>query len=181
MVNYLNSIVAGCKKRYVICGHPGTGKSVLLHKVAQAALERGFFVETYFCPLHPHKVEHVVVPELGLALTKSIEPHTYIPCREDRVVDMNCCLDDGIVEKHYPYIVRAQDEFSRLFSSSIYYIGQAKQYHDALEEFYAPNMDFEGIEKLRQTIVGRTLAYAREAESETGQNSGFGYGYGPGL
>jgi hypothetical protein len=94
---------------------------------------------------------------------------------------MNCCLDDGIVEKHYPYIVRAQDEFSRLFSSSIYYIGQAKQYHDALEEFYAPNMDFEGIEKLRQTIVGRTLAYAREAESETGQNSGFGYGYGPGL
>jgi hypothetical protein len=181
MVNYLNTIVVGCRKRHVICGHPGTGKSVLLHKVAQAALERGFYVETYFCPLHPLKVEHVVVPALGLALTKSIEPHTYIPCREDRVVDMNGCLDDGIVEKHYPYIVRAQDEFQKLFGSSIYYIGQAKQYHDALERYYAPNMDFKGIENLRKSIMDRILVYAREAESEPGEEPGFGYGYGPGI
>ena len=181
MVNYLNTIVVGCRKRHVICGHPGTGKSVLLHKVAQAALERGFYVETYFCPLHPLKVEHVVVPALGLALTKSIEPHTYIPCREDRVVDMNGCLDDGIVEKHYPYIVRAQDEFQKLFGSSIYYIGQAKQYHDALERYYAPNMDFKGIENLRKSIMDRILVYAREAESEPGEEPGYGYGYGPGI
>jgi len=120
------------------------------------------------------------VPELGLALTKSIEPHTYVPCQEDRLVDMNSCLDDDIVEKHYPYIVRAQDEFQRLFNSSIYYIGQAKQYHDALERYYAPNMDFRGIENLRQSIMERILEYAWEAESKSGALSGFGYGYGPG-
>lgn len=177
MVNYLNSIVAECKKRYAICGHPGTGKSVLLHKVAHAALERGFFVETYFCPLHPEKVEHVVVPELGLALTKSIEPHTYVPGQKDQIVDMNSCLDDSIIERHYLYIVRAQDEFLRLFDSGIYYIGQAKQYHDALERFYAPNMDFGGIEALRKTIMERILAYACEAEI----NGGLGYGYGLGV
>ncbi|MGI6163682.1 MAG: PRK06851 family protein [Bacillota bacterium] len=178
MVNYLNTIVAPCKKRYAICGHPGTGKSVLLQKVAWAALERGFYVETYFCPLHPEKVEHVVVPELGLALTKSIEPHTYVPGQKDIIVDMNNCLDDGVIEKHYPYIVRAQDEFQRLFESGIYYIGQAKQYHDALERFYAPNMDFGGIEALRKNIMERILVYAREVESAAGGNGGLGYGYG---
>ncbi len=164
MVNYLNSIVAPCKKRYAICGNPGTGKSVLLHKVAVAALERGFFVETYFCPLHPEKVEHVVVPGLGLALTKSIEPHTYVPGQKDVIVEMNSCLGDSVIEKHYPYIVRAQDEFQRLFDSGIYYIGQAKQYHDALERCYAPNMDFAGIEQLRNRIIERILGYARQVE-----------------
>ena len=91
---------------------------------------------------------------------------------------MNNCLDDGVIEKHYPYIVRAQDEFQRLFESGIYYIGQAKQYHDALERFYAPNMDFGGIEALRKNIMERILVYAREVESAAGGNGGLGYGYG---
>jgi len=155
MVNYLNTIVASCKKRYVIAGNPGTGKSYLLNKVAQAALERGLFVETYFCPLHPDKVEHLIVPELKLAFVKSIEPHTYIPGPTDIIIDMNQCLDDDVMEKHYPYIVRAQNEFERLFESAIYYIGQAKKYHDAMERCYTPYVDFSGIDKLRDIINER--------------------------
>ena len=42
MMNYLNTIVAPCSKRYVIEGDPGTGKSLLLEKVKKAALDRGF-------------------------------------------------------------------------------------------------------------------------------------------
>jgi len=168
MVNYLNTIVARCEKRYVIAGYPGTGKSFLLEKVAKATLERGFFVETYHCPLHPEKVEHVIVPDLKLALTKSIEPHTYVPVETDIIVDMNQCLNDDIVEKHYPYIVRAQEEFRRLFDSAIHYIGQAKQYHDAMEACYAPYMDFAGIDQLREKILSKILAYAREAEQAAG-------------
>lgn len=168
MVNYLNTIVVPCEKRYVITGYPGTGKSVLLEKVARTAQERGFFVEAYYCPLHPEKVEHVIVPELKLALTKSIEPHTYVPAETDIIVDMNECLDDDIIEKHYQYIVRAQEEFGKLFESAIYYIGQAKQYHDAMERCYAPNMDFAGIEQLRKKILEKILGYAREVEQAAG-------------
>ncbi len=180
MVNYLNTIVSPYKNRYVISGHPGTGKSVLLNKVAQAALTRGFYVETYFCPLHPDKVEHVVVPKLDLALTKSIEPHTYTPSTNDTIIDMNSCLNDSVIESHYPYIVRAREQFESLFKSGIYYIGQAKQYHDALEKFYAPNMDFEGIERLRKNIVKRILVYAGEIDVIAKTNGGLGFGYGEG-
>ena len=162
MANYLNTIVSPCEKRYVVTGYPGTGKSVLLEKVARAAQERGFFVEAYYCPLHPEKVEHVIVPNLRLALTKSIEPHTYKPRQTDIMIDMNECLDDNIVEKHYPYIVKGGEGFQGLFETAIYYIGQAKQYHDVLEGCYAPYMDFEGIRQLREEVLTRILGYAQE-------------------
>jgi len=164
MVNYLNTIVAPCRKRYVIQGDPGTGKSFLLEKVKRIAIERGFFTETYYCPLHPQKVEHVVIKDLGLALTKSIMPHEYIPGPNDIIVDMNECRDQDVLKAHQPQIDRAHDEFDRLFNLAIFYIGQAKQYHDAMERFYAPNMDFAGIDKLREKTLRRILRYAEEVQ-----------------
>jgi hypothetical protein len=168
MVNYLNTIVSPCKTRYVIQGEPGTGKSYLLEKVKRAALERGFFTEAYYCPMHPDKVEHVVVPGLGLAFTKSIAPHTYIPGPADKIIDMDECTDAAIVADHRPYADRARDEFERLFNLAIFYISQAKQYHDAMERCYAPNMDFGGINRLREKITQKILGYALEAESVAG-------------
>jgi hypothetical protein len=168
MVNYLNTIVSPCKTRFVIQGEPGTGKSYLLEKVKRAALERGFFTEAYYCPMHPDKVEHVVVPGLGLAFTKSIAPHTYIPGPADKIIDMDECTDAAIVADHRPYADRARDEFERLFNLAIFYISQAKQYHDAMERCYAPNMDFGGINRLREKITQKILGYALEAESVAG-------------
>jgi Mrp family chromosome partitioning ATPase len=164
MVNYLNTIVAPCSKRYVIEGDPGTGKSFLLEKVKIAALDRGFFTEVYYCPLHPGKVEHVIVRDLGLALTKSIEPHTYVPGPTDVIIDMNQCRDEGVLRAHQPQVERAREEFDRLFNLAISYISQAKKYHDAMERFYAPNMDFSGIERLRKRIMQRILGYAEEVQ-----------------
>lgn len=172
MVNYLNTIVSPCKTRYVIEGDPGTGKSYLLEKVKRSALERGFFTETYYCPMHPEKVEHVVVGKLGLAFTKSIEPHTYIPGPADIIVDMNECRDKAIVDEHQVYSARARDEYDRLFNLAVFYISQAKQYHDAMERCYAPNMDFAGIDRLRERITQKVVGYAREAQDSLAAEHG---------
>lgn len=174
MVNYLNTIVAPCKTRYVIEGDPGTGKSFLLEKIKRAALDRGFFAEVYYCPLHPNKVEHVIIPELKLALTKSIEPHTYVPGPTDNIIDMNGCRDEKVLKAHQTQVSIAREEFERLFNLAIFYIGEAKQYHDAMERFYAPNMDFTGIDRLRKRTMQRILGYAEEVH---GQVAGSGEGH----
>jgi hypothetical protein len=172
MVNYLHTIVVPCTCRYVIEGDPGTGKSFLLDKIRRAALDRGFFTEVYYCPLHPDKVEHVVVRDLKLALTKSIEPHAYVPGPNDTIIDMNECRDREVLKAHEPQVERAREEFSRLFNLAIFYIGQAKQYHDAMERFYAPNMDFAGIDRLRKRIMERILGYAGEVQDQAATLNG---------
>jgi len=99
LINYLYAILGPCRKKYVIEGAPGTGRSVRPGKVARAAMERGYDVELYHCPLNPLKVEHVLIPGLSVALTKSIEPHTYTPGPGDTVIDRNQCLDPVIVSQ----------------------------------------------------------------------------------
>jgi len=168
LINYLYTILGPCRKKYVIEGAPGTGKSVLLGKVARAAMERGHDVELYHCPLNPLKVEHVLIPGLSVALTKSIEPHTYTPGPGDTVIDMNQCLDPVITGQHREVVAGNTELFERLFSRAIGFIERAKSSHDLLESFYVPNMDFAGIEALRLKTLDRILRYAREADLKVG-------------
>lgn len=162
MVNYLDTIVGPCRRKYIIEGDPGTGKSVLLKKVAMAAVERGYYTEIYHCPLNPEKAEHLVIPELSVALTKSIEPHSYLPAPEDTVIDMDEYLDPEIASTYAPLIAENEEIFSGLFERAIRFIGQAKEKHDVMEVFYIQSMDFEGISELCKATLDRILGYAEE-------------------
>lgn len=162
MVNYLETIIGPCKKRYIIDGQPGTGKSSLLKKVATAAIERGFDLEMYHCPLNPERVEHVVIPALAVALTKSIEPHVYKGAPNDERVDMDECLNPRILEKNAEIVDENSQVFNDLFQRAIGFIGAAKSMHDLMESYYAPYMDFAGIHRLCETILKRVLNYAGE-------------------
>lgn len=162
IVNYLETIIGDCKEKYVVEGDPGTGKSTLLQKVAEAAKERGYDVEVYHCALNPNKVEHVVIPQLSVALTKSIEPHAYLARGKDKVIDMNRCLDPGVIKRNEHLVRKAEEHFKRLFAEAVEYIRLAKEAHDKMEEYYVDNMDFTAIANLRNKVLQRVLGYARE-------------------
>ncbi len=162
MVNYLDTILLPYQTKFIIEGDPGTGKSTLLQKVANAAVERGYDIELYHCPLNPAKVEHVMIPGLSVALTKSIEPHNYVPQPGDRVIDMNTCLSPEIRAKFADIVAAASRLFNDLFAQATFYIGQAKKEHDRMETFYVPHMDFAGITSLREKTLHRIRKYAEE-------------------
>ncbi len=160
MVDHLDTIIGPCKKKYVIAGKPGTGKSVLIAKVGQAALERGYNVELYHCPLNPSKVEQMVIPKLDVALTKSIEPHVYSAGADDVVVNMDKALDPAVEKKYAEVIAENQEIFFGLFNRAIGFISAAKDIHDQMEQYYAPYMDFDALARLRQQILEQILSTA---------------------
>lgn len=169
MVDHLDTIIGSCKKTYVIGGKPGTGKSVLIEKVGQAALERGYDVELYHCPLNPSKVEHVVIPKLHVALTKSIEPHVYSAGAEDTVINMDEALDSSVEKKYAAVIAENKEMFFALFERAISFIRAAKDIHDQMEKYYAPYMDFDSLARLRQKILEQILHTANSTKEVDGK------------
>jgi len=171
-IDFLPTILGPVKHRYVVEGDPGTGKSTLLLKVATAAVERGYFVETYHCALNPQKVEHVVVPGMSLALTKSIEPHTTRPGPGDRVIDMNECVNATAVSRHAELLRDSAGLYNQLLKRASAALYQAKHSHDILESYYVPHMDWEGLDGLWQRTRDRILDYAAEARASVVRSLG---------
>jgi hypothetical protein len=169
IVNHLDTIIGTCRNKYVIAGKPGTGKSALLAKVGQAALERGYFVELYHCPLNPGKVEHIVIPELDVALTKSIEPHIYKATCDDIMISMDEGLSPAVAKKYGNIIAENKETFFALFNRAIGFISDAKDIHLQLEQYYAPYMDFDALAKLRGQILKQILQIASANRHKKGK------------
>ncbi len=161
-VNYLETIVGGLRRRYIITGDDGTEKTTLTSRVLDAAIMRGFDVEAFHCALDPRKVDHVVIPALGVAVVNEVEPHFYRPQDGDKIIDTMQYVDTGIQEAYLGERTRAREMYREAFGQAVWFIAKAKQTHDEMEKYYVPNMDFSLIERRRQEVEGRILELASE-------------------
>ncbi|MDN4492027.1 nucleotide kinase [Ureibacillus aquaedulcis] len=85
----VQSITQNLEKRLFIKGYPGTGKSSMMKKLVDVALERGFDAQLVWCGLDSNSVDMVILPELKLCIFDSTEPHQYFPERiGDEIFDI---------------------------------------------------------------------------------------------
>ena len=160
-VNYLASIIDTMPRCFVVVGQPGTGKATLLQRIIDTAIVKGLSVEAYYCPLDPQKPEHILLPELGVAVTTATDPHRYIPSTAEAMIDMDDCLDTAIIAKYSSEIAYDQAGFWQNFQQAITYIKKAKQLHDDLETYYIPNMNFTAVQQLWEITLQRLLTYGK--------------------
>lgn len=156
-VSYLDTIVGHLKKRYIINGDDGTGKTTLVRRLMEVALMRGFHVEVYHCALDPDRVEHLVIPALETAVVNSVEPHYYKPHKGDTAIDTMICVqqltDQNIQEERDT----AREMYRRCLEEAVDFLHRAKKTHDEMETYYIPQMNFAEIEGRRQRVFDRIL------------------------
>ncbi|HCC33408.1 MAG TPA: hypothetical protein DEQ28_05825, partial [Clostridiales bacterium] len=99
-VNHLDSILANVRRRVILKGQPGTGRHTMVSSVVAEAVIRGHDVEVFHCSLDPRKYDHVVLPDLGVALVNGSDPHEFRPRADDRVVDTTPALRPDVLEAY---------------------------------------------------------------------------------
>lgn len=151
--NFLPSLMDPVQKRWVLTGEPGTGKATLLAKVADAAIAHGFDVEAYCRPLDPMAMDHLIIPNLDVAVVTSEEPHRYERANA-RTINLNELRDYYVVKRNAPLCSDAWGMYWELIQLAVDALRQAKDVRDVVEGFYVEAMDFKGIDALQS----RTLA-----------------------
>lgn len=162
LFNYLDTVVT-TGRVYILKGVHGTGAEKILEKIRDAALERGFNTESYYCGFNPYRLEHVVIPPLDVSLVTSNEYHGFTPTGAYEEINLNVHLDDRVLEKHSSILAYNDHMFREMVNRAVETINKAKLIHDHMEAYYVPNMDFGAVQRCWKRTFGRVLKYAGEA------------------
>lgn len=156
LVNYIRVLTSGYKKIYLLNTSIGSGCERIPDLFLESLLYRGFNAEAFYCPMKPgSKIEHLLVPDLSVAIVTSNHYHRILPDEfEGKVV----AFDLEEYETNEVSAVQAEIEkdcigkMDELLKKAVLCLSEAKKEHDILETYYIPNMDFNRIESLRRDI-----------------------------
>ncbi|PKM94901.1 MAG: ATPase [Firmicutes bacterium HGW-Firmicutes-1] len=153
--NFLDSLLT-VENVYELKGGIGTCEERILEKIKSAALERGYFVEAYYCALNPYKVEHLVIPQLNVAITTSNEYHTSTIYKY-KTIELIQFYKEEILEYYQEDLNQNKVEFNQLVAIALQTISRAKALHDKLETFYIPNVNFLAIDDCYEKIMEKIM------------------------
>lgn len=125
-----------------------------LARLHAAAAEKGWDTIICMAPEEPKRIEHLLVPGLGLAFVTSRPGMDYgkKPFRRIRL--------DAMAEPAGKARLRFQSRMTALLrEEGVGALKEAKANHDKLEAVYNPYVDFDGVRALAAMETGRLLSY----------------------
>ena len=78
-ISYFDNYFDNLSFLYILKGGPGTGKSYLMNRLADAARLKGYTVSYYHCSSDPDSLDGVIINELGVGMMDGTSPHTKDP------------------------------------------------------------------------------------------------------
>lgn len=125
-----------------------------LARLHDAAAANGWDTVACAAPEEPERLEHLLIPGLGLAFVTSRPGMDYgnKPFRRIRL--------DAMAEPEGKSRLRFQTRMAALLrEEGVAALKDAKANHDKLEAVYNPYVDFDGVRALAAMEIGRLLSY----------------------
>ena len=135
----------------------GAAAAALLPRLRDEAVARGYHVISCPCPLSPEKLDHLLIPEAGLAFVTSNSLHR-VPLA-GRAIHAQRFTDDGSAIKSRRVRIRfLQKTAATLLRQAELAIAEAHRRHDELEEHYIGAMDFAEVDRLAEGLLKKLAA-----------------------
>lgn len=159
-VHTINTVRHPDTRVVAIQGEPGSGRSLLLEKIGEDARLRGLDVEFFHRPLDPSLLEHLYLPL----------PDVLVTTQQDALPDVRPLTvltvggeDSG--EGGLAGMDLAEDKarYADMLQEAVSILADTKTTHQQLEQYYIPNMDFDGVEKRLRQTVDVLLQHAKDA------------------
>lgn len=155
-VSYTDSILSTATQIHSIKGDMGTGKTTLLKKIYESAIERGLDVEVLHTPLIPEKIETVFIKGINVGIT--IDEKFF---NKNKTLNLNKYRNEDLYNLYKEQIEEDKKISGNLIEKAVENIRRSKSLHDELEKYYVNNIDFEKVDNLTNEIIKRIESYIK--------------------
>lgn len=154
IVNHLSGIAGTCSKIYVIKSRVGSGSENILSRILEESIYCGHDADAFYCSLKPQtKVEHLVIPQLSLAVVTSNTFHKFLIDERNReIINIDFLHETDERRTADEILDDSLERMKELLEMATVCLKEAKNKHSMLESYYIPNMNFENLDRLRQNI-----------------------------
>lgn len=149
--DFIPSITKRMKRRMLIKGLPGTGKSTMMRALGEEAERRGFDVLYGWCGLDPASIDLILFPELSVCMFDATKPHAYDPDNpRDELVDLvPMCRKDEQAEKA---IEEISERYRHRIQDAAGYMQSHVQAKNSVKILMDRALDVEAFEKKLQEL-----------------------------
>lgn len=146
------TILALCERVICLEDPCGAAAAALLPRLRDEAVARGYHVISCPCPLSPEKLDHLLIPETGLAFVTSNSLHR-VPLA-GRAIHAQRFTDDGSAIKSRRVRIRfLQKTAATLLRQAELAIAEAHRRHDELEQYYIEATNFAEADRLAEGLL----------------------------
>ncbi|MCX7615596.1 MAG: hypothetical protein N2Z65_07575 [Clostridiales bacterium] len=129
----------------------------MLSSIVKASCAAGHDTYVCYCPMNPEgKIDHVLIPDLSLAF---VTTNDNLPYSDDS--DRHIRLDAYINRDQYldtrDQLRQWKKNYQLLLDQALQSIHTANSFHDKLETYYVPAMDFSKVNKLFDELCPKIL------------------------
>ena len=118
----------------------------------------GVYAEIFHNPLDPNDIDYILIPSnsaLLIDMGAGLLPYKELlkGLKLKRQLDFDQLLNSELLAARAKLIFSASHRYSQGITEAVQLIQTAKKWHDELETYYIPAMDFEAIEQRRLALV----------------------------
>ena len=146
------------KRRYLIKGGPGTGKSTFMRRIAEAAEKKGDKVEYYRCSSDPSSLDGIIINK-SVAIIDSTAPHSEeleLAGARDNLIDLGAFWNSQGLEKHTEEIYAFSKMKKEAYSRAYMLLGAAMESDSAAREMIYRYIDQKRLKAMAKRIFAKT-------------------------
>lgn len=160
LLTYQNTINTLCNKIYMINDEYDVCSGIFMDAVRNKVKESGYAFYSCYSPFDPNrKIDHILIPDLGLAFVSTNKYVTLDQVVPDKVINATRFIDREIFRIKKQRLSFNRKTAKELLTEGVFNLKKAKDIHDDLEAYYIPNVDFSMVDQkyaqLEQKIAKR--------------------------
>lgn len=156
LVSFIDELSEHCRKRYILKGPPGSGKSTVLAAIGTRAAQRGYLVEYYHNGLNPDSLDMVIITNLQVALIDG-EGINLSAGPYDTIIDTGECVDLKPGDDNAPEINDTRRTLESLLLDAAETLRDAESHRKRLQKLYTRAMDFSEVDRIRARVLEEIL------------------------